>query len=88
EQKVLQKEAEAEAFSEMAGAASQKDYETFEQIQTDAKVDTELQRLMAVMGQTSPNVAGEPTLEEQIAAAEAAAAAAAEGAVAQAGGEG
>ena len=42
---------------------------------------------MAEMGQTSPNIAGEPTLEEQIAAAEAAAeAAAAQGAVAQAGG--
>ena len=83
EEKVLRKEAEAEAFAEMAGAQSRKDYETFEQIQNDAKVDNELKRLMAEMGQTLPGVPGEPSLEEQIAAAEAAAAAAAaEGAVA------
>ena len=86
EEKVLRKEAEAEAFAEMAGAAAQKDYETFEQIQTDAKVDTELQRLMAELGQTPMTAPGEPSLEEQIAAAEAAAAAAAEGAVAAEGG--
>ena len=86
EEKVLRKEAEAEAFSEMAGAAVQKDYETFEQIQTDAKVDTELQRLMAELGQTPMSAPGEPTLEEQIAAAEAAAAEAAAGAVAAEGG--
>ena len=83
EQKVMEKEAEAEAFSQMAGASVQKDYETFEQIQNDAKVDSELQRLMAEMGQTVPTQAGEPSLEEQIAAAEAAAeAAAGQGAVA------
>ena len=53
---------------------------TFEQLQTDAKVDTELQRLMAEMGQIRPTE-GELSLEEQIAAAEAAAeAAVAEGA--------
>ena len=88
EQKVMEKEAEAEAFSQMAGATSQKDYETFEQLQTDAKVDSELQRLMAELGQTSPTVEGEPSLEEQIAAAEAAAAEAASAAVAGEGGEG
>ncbi|MBR1458043.1 MAG: PspA/IM30 family protein [Oscillospiraceae bacterium] len=86
EQKVMEKEAEAEAFSQMAGASVQKDYETFEQIQNDAKVDSELQRLMAEMGQTVPTQAGEPSLEEQIAAAEAAAEAAA-GQAAVAGGE-
>ena len=82
----MEKEAEAEAFSQMAGASVQKDYETFEQIQNDAKVDSELQRLMAEMGQTVPTQAGEPSLEEQIAAAEAAAEAAA-GQAAVAGGE-
>ena len=86
EQKVMEKEAEAEAFSQMAGASVQKDYEPFEQIQNDAKVDSELQRLMAEMGQTVPTQAGEPSLEEQIAAAEAAAEAAA-GQAAVAGGE-
>lgn len=81
EEKVLQKEAEAEAFAEIAGTAVAKDYETFEQLQTDAKVDAELQRLMAEMGQVMPTAAGEPSLEEQIAAAEAAAEAAAADAV-------
>ncbi|MBQ8927695.1 MAG: PspA/IM30 family protein [Oscillospiraceae bacterium] len=79
EEKVTRKEAEAEAFSEMAGSAAAKDYETFEQIQNNAKVDSELQRLMAEMGQTAPAAPGEPSLEEQIAAAEAAGAAAAAG---------
>ena len=86
EEKVLRKEAEAEAFTEMAGAASRKDYETFEQMQTNAKVDSELQRLMAELGQTVPTAPGEKSLEEQIAEAEAAAAvAAAEGMGAAAG---
>ena len=81
EEKVMRKEAEAEAFSQMAGASVAKDYETFEQIEQNAKVDSELQRLMAELGQTTPTAEGEPSLEEQIAAAEAAAeAAAAEGA--------
>ncbi len=80
EEKVTRKEAEADAFAEIAGTAMSKDYETFEQLQTDAKVDTELQRLMAEMGQITPTE-GELSLEEQIAAAEAAAkAAVAEGA--------
>ena len=80
EEKVAQKEAEADAFAEIAGTASSKDYETFEQLQNDAKVDSELQRLLAEMGQVQP-AEGELSLEEQIAAAEAAAAAAvAEGA--------
>lgn len=79
EEKITRKEAEADAFAEIAGAAASKDYETFEQLQTNSKVDTELQRLMAEMGQTAPD-AGEISLEEQIAAAEAAAAEAAEAA--------
>lgn len=80
EEKVTRKEAEADAFAEIAGTAISKEYETFEQLQSDAKVDTELQRLMAEMGQIQPTE-GELSLEEQIAAAEAAAeAAVAEGA--------
>ena len=80
EEKVTRKEAEADAFAEIAGTAVSRDYETFEQLQAEAKVDTELQRLMAEMGQIRPTE-GELSLEEQIAAAEAAAeAAVAEGA--------
>ncbi len=80
EEKVTRKEAEADAFAEIAGTAASKDYETFEQLQTDAQVDAELQRLMAEMGKIQPTE-GELSLEEQIAAAEAAAeAAVAEGA--------
>ncbi len=72
EEKIIQKEAEADAVAELAGIAVSKDYESFEQMQTDAKVDDELQRLMAEMGQLKP-AEGELSLEEQIAAAEAAA---------------
>ena len=75
EEKITRKEAEADAFAEIAGVAPSKDYETFEQLQNDAKVDSELQRLLAEMGQVQP-AEGELSLEEQIAAAEAAAAAA------------
>ncbi|MDE5792086.1 MAG: PspA/IM30 family protein [Oscillospiraceae bacterium] len=75
EEKIMQKEAEADAFAEMAGVAVSKESELFEQLQTDAKVDTELQRLMAEMGQLKTEK-GEPTLEELIADAEAAAEAA------------
>ena len=76
EEKVARKEAEAEAFAEIAGAngVSSSEMETFEQIQTNAKVDSELQRLMAEMGQAAPT-AESLTLEQQIAAAEAEAAA-------------
>ncbi len=79
EEKVARKEAEAEAFSEIAGSngMSASEMDSFEQLQANVKVDSELQRLMAEMGQTTTAAAGEPSLEEQIAAAEAAAAAAA-----------
>ena len=81
EEKVTRKEAEADAFAEIAGTASSKEFETFEQLQNDAKVDSELQRLLAEMGQVQ-TAEGELSLEEQIAAAEAAAqAAVAEGGI-------
>lgn len=51
EQKVTQQEAEAAAFSEIACSDSA-DAKTFEQLQHDMDVDTELQRLMSEMGQT------------------------------------
>ncbi len=48
EEKVVRKEAEADAFAEIAGADDDT-AESFEQIETNAKVDAELQRLMAEM---------------------------------------
>lgn len=52
EEKVTRQEAEAQAFTEMSGAVGASDEKTFEQLQHDADVDAELQRLMAEMGQT------------------------------------
>lgn len=52
EEKVQRKEAEADAFTEVAGVSQDLDLQdSFRQIETDAKVDAELQRLMAEMGQ-------------------------------------
>lgn len=48
EEKIVRKEAEADAFAEIAGADDDTT-ESFEQIETNAKVDAELQRLMAEM---------------------------------------
>lgn len=52
EEKVTRQEAEAQAFSEMAGVTSSAEEKSFEQLQHDMDVDAELQRLMAEMGQT------------------------------------
>ena len=51
EEKIQRKEAEADAFTEIAGNNDENDdlSESFAQIETDAKVDAELQRLMAEM---------------------------------------
>lgn len=48
EEKIIRKEAEADAFSEIAGSNDDSDDE-FAKIETDSKVDAELQRLMAEM---------------------------------------
>lgn len=48
EEKIVRKEAEAEAFTEIAGANDDVS-ESFEQIETNAKVDAEMQRLLAEM---------------------------------------
>jgi len=48
EEKIEQKEAEAAAFSEIAGVDNDLN-DTFEKLESDAKVDAELQRLMAEM---------------------------------------
>ncbi len=47
EEKVELEEAEASAFAELAGESS--DVKSFEELENDAKVDAELQRLMAEM---------------------------------------
>ena len=52
EEKVTRQEAEAQAFSEMAGVTGCAEEKSFEQLQHDMDVDAELQRLMAEMGQT------------------------------------
>lgn len=50
EEKIVRKEAEAEAFAEIAGDNDDDDLnDDFARIETDAKVDAELQRLMAQM---------------------------------------
>ncbi len=48
EEKIVRKEAEAAAFSEIAGGNNET-VESFEKLEQDAKVDAELQRLMAEM---------------------------------------
>ena len=51
EEKVQRKEAEADAFTEIAGNGGEESelQESFQQIETDAKVDAELARLLAEM---------------------------------------
>lgn len=55
EEKVQRKEAEADAFAEIAGNDNDDLQESFAQIENDAKVDAELQRLLAEMnGNAAP----------------------------------
>lgn len=58
EEKIEQKEAEAAAFSEIAGADNDLN-DAFDKIESDAKVDAELQRLMAEMNGGAPAVAAD-----------------------------
>lgn len=51
EEKIERQEAEAAAFAEISGGSA--DMQSFEQLENDAKVDAELQRLMAEMGAQS-----------------------------------
>lgn len=51
EERIERKEAEAAAFSEiMGGSAKTEEVQTFEELERNAKVDSELERLMAEMG--------------------------------------
>ena len=52
EEKIIRKEAEADAFTEIAGAKDDTEDE-FAKIETDSKVDAELQRLMAEMNSSN-----------------------------------
>jgi phage shock protein A len=53
EEKIVRKEAEAAAYTEIAGDNDADLKDDFEKIETDAKVDAELQRLMAEMNSTT-----------------------------------
>jgi len=57
EEKVERKEAEADAFSEIAGSDDDSSLDdSFDKLEKDAKVDAELARLMAEMnGSTAEN---------------------------------
>ena len=61
EDKILRKEAEAEAFADITGTNVNAEMDSFEKLQSDSKVDAELQRLMAEMGGTA--TASEGTIE-------------------------
>lgn len=50
EEKIIRKEAEAEAFADITGTSVNAETDSFEKLQSDAKVDAELQRLKAEMG--------------------------------------
>lgn len=50
EEKIERKEAEAQAFSEIAGSAGGSDADEFAKLESDSKVDFELERLKAEMG--------------------------------------
>lgn len=55
EEKIQRKEAEADAFTEIAGGADLELTDSFAKIETDAKVDAELARLMAEMNGGASN---------------------------------
>lgn len=50
EEKIERKEAEAQAFSEIAGTDNASDEDEFKQLENDSKVNSELERLKAEMG--------------------------------------
>lgn len=49
EEKIIQKEAEAQAFAEIAGQNND-DFESFEKLEKDTKINSELERLKAEIG--------------------------------------
>ena len=67
EEKITRKEAEAAAFSEILGNGKPEEVATFEELERNAKVDTELERLMAEMGMTP--AADTSSVNDELAAA-------------------
>jgi phage shock protein A len=61
EEKIVRKEAEADAFTEISGSDKGEDNDTFEKLQQNAKVDAELRRLMDEMGGTKTDAAAAPS---------------------------
>ena len=53
EEKIIRKEAEADAFSDISDSLNGVDKDNFDELQTNAKVDDELRRLMAEMNGAS-----------------------------------
>ncbi|MBQ8296155.1 MAG: PspA/IM30 family protein [Ruminococcus sp.] len=59
EDKIIRKEAEASAFTEIAAGDTDDTVESFEKLESDAKVDAEMQRLLAEMNGTGSAPAAE-----------------------------
>lgn len=53
EEKIIRKEAEADAFADISDSLNGVDKDNFDELQTNAKVDDELRRLMAEMNGTA-----------------------------------
>ena len=53
EEKIIRKEAEADAFADISDSLNGVDKDNFDELQTNAKVDDELRRLMAEMNGAS-----------------------------------
>ncbi len=68
EEKIERKEAEAAAFSEIIGSGKPEEVATFEELERNAKVDSELERLMAEMGMAG-SAAEKPSVNDELAAA-------------------
>ena len=68
EEKITRKEAEAAAFSEILGNGKPEEVATFEELERNAKVDSELERLMAEMGM-APSAADTGSVNDELAAA-------------------
>ena len=64
EEKIERKEAEAAAFSEILGAGKPEETATSEELERNARVDTELERLMAEMGMLPAEAPADPELAE------------------------
>ncbi|MBR3267620.1 MAG: PspA/IM30 family protein [Oscillospiraceae bacterium] len=69
EEKIERKEAEAAAFTEIFGSGKPEETATFEELERNAKVDSELERLMAEMGMGPKTAAETAAVNDELAAA-------------------